>query len=91
MQPNNSDKFIRWLFKDRCILCFKAAECIHEIEPRSSGEGSMKWENRVTLCNQCHNMGENSVHHRGNSESEIMRLKLARQKYLIRIGRKQYV
>lgn len=87
----NEEAFIQWLFNGRCILCFKKAECIHEIIPRSSGKESMHWKNRIPLCNECHNMGENSVHHRGISKEVIQELQKARIDFLIRLGRKNHV
>lgn len=90
-EPNNSDEFIRWLFRDRCIVCWKPAECIHEIVPRSSGEDSSDWKNRVTLCNRHHNMGDDSVHHKGTSDKAIKVLQNIRIRYLKMIGRDEYI
>lgn len=42
-------------FKGRCVLCMRTATCTHEIEPRARGKKSMRFENRIALCNDCHN------------------------------------
>lgn len=42
-------------FHGRCVRCLRAYDCIHEIEPRSSGKGKVVPENQVPLCASCHN------------------------------------
>ena len=49
------------MFKGRCVVCQHPGNCIHEIIPRSHGEGTMATENRVVLCDACHD----KVHHDG--------------------------
>ena len=91
MQTSNSDNFIRWLFKDRCIICGETANVVHEIRPRSSGQEAMDWKNRVTLCNDCHTTGENAVHRNGTSAEAISELQERRIEFLEMIGRAEYV
>lgn len=42
-------------FRGRCVICLHTATCTHEIEPRARGKKSMRFENRVALCRECHN------------------------------------
>lgn len=87
-KPENpyTDEFIRWLFKDRCIICFMKADVIHEINPRSSGKDAMDYHNRVTLCNKDHA----SVHNQGTGEQQIEWLKSLRIEVLEAFGREEY-
>lgn len=88
IQDFESDEaFIRWLFRDRCIICWAQAEVIHEIEPRSSGQDSMNWKNRITLCDNHHK----DIHHAGVGDKVIERLKNLRMMFLIMVGRNTYV
>lgn len=41
-------------FKGRCVICNASAVVVHEIEPRARGKKSMRIENRVALCAECH-------------------------------------
>ena len=85
-QPNNSDEFIKWLFRDRCVICHAHANVVHEIIPRSAGKESMNWENRITLCNECHRQ----VHDKGIGDDEIFALQQGRIEFLEMIGRSEY-
>lgn len=49
----SSDEVIAF-FKGRCVICLHPATVTHEIEPRARGKKSMRFENRVALCNDCH-------------------------------------
>lgn len=46
-------------FKGRCIICNAVAVVVHEIEPRARGKRSMRTENRVPLCVNCHDWAHN--------------------------------
>lgn len=46
-------------FKGRCIICNATAVVVHEIEPRARGKKSMRDENRVPLCRDCHDWAHN--------------------------------
>jgi len=81
------ENFIIWLFRERCVICGERYRVIHEINPRSSGEGSMDWKNRITLCDKCHH----TVHHLGTGEQQIENLKQQRIEFLEQIGRSEYV
>lgn len=89
-QPNNSDDFIWWLFKGRCVgldeICFKEASEINEIEPRSSGQDAMDWKNRITLCHEHHMQ----YHAQGTSDEAIEKMRQRRIEYLEAIGREEY-
>lgn len=87
ISPNNSDEFIWWLFRGRCIIHGDTATVIHEIEPRSSGSGAMEWSNRVTLCNEAHQ----EIHHAGTGEAQIKALQERRIEFLEMIGREEYI
>jgi len=90
MEPNNSDEFILWLFRYRCIICNREAQVIHEIIPRSSGKEAMDWKNKVTLCNEHHTTGKDAVHKKGISDDVIRELQEKRIEFLKMIGRKEY-
>ena len=86
IQPNNSDEFIKWLFRDRCIVHGDAAEVVHEINPRSSGQEAMNWQNRITLCNKAHR----EIHDAGTGDEQIKELQARRIEFLEMIGRSEY-
>lgn len=49
------------MFKGTCALCFKPATSVHEIVPRSSIPKTwMDIDNRITLCQSCHSMVQES-------------------------------
>ena len=80
------NEFIYWLFKGRCVICFKQGAEINEIEPRSSGKESMRWRNRVLMCSEHHR----EYHHNGVSKEAINALKEQRIEFLETIGRSEY-
>jgi len=47
-------KFIRNLYKYRCIVCRQSSKVVHEIIPRSQTEEWDVLDNRVVLCPSCH-------------------------------------
>ena len=61
------------LFRGRCIRCNQPAVTVHEIVPRSYGKIAYKAENRVSLCNKCHNY----IHQHGaiNFKDELTQLR----------------
>jgi len=48
------DDQILQIFGGRCIRCGKQTIVVHEIVPKSHGKEYLAAENRVTLCNSCH-------------------------------------
>ena len=52
----DSNKFIRAIYGERCIRCSRPnVISIHEIEPRSTRPSTWIFaENRVILCGDCH-------------------------------------
>jgi 5-methylcytosine-specific restriction endonuclease McrA len=87
-QPEASDEFIWWLFRNRCLVCGHLASEINEIIPRSRGPESLSdWKNRVTMCREDHN----EYHRHGVSEDAIKKLQEQRIEFLIAIGRGEYV
>lgn len=86
--PNASDSFIWWLFKHLCVVCHKPATEINEIVPRSrSKESILNWENRVTMCRECH--GE--YHRHGVNFGTQEELFFKRQEALKLFGREEYI
>lgn len=43
-------------FLGRCVMCWRPADCIHEIVPRSKIIDWDTEDNEVTLCNSCHDI-----------------------------------
>ncbi len=88
VEPNPSDYFIWWLFRNLCVVCHKPANEINEISPRSRSKKSITtWENRVTMCRECHNEyhkhGVNSKTQEALTEKRIEALNL--------FGRVEYI
>jgi 5-methylcytosine-specific restriction endonuclease McrA len=71
------------IFDGRCPMCRSMATTIHELEPRSRGERSMRFTNRTPICDPCHN----EFHRLGASEKNIGKWKKQIEKYLTQIGR----
>jgi 5-methylcytosine-specific restriction endonuclease McrA len=45
------------LYEGICVICYGKASCIHELIPRSKNpKGWNTLDNRVTLCQFCHQM-----------------------------------
>ena len=87
-EPNPSDEFIWWLFRNRCVVCGYAATEINEIVPRSRGKDKvLDWKNRVCMCHNCHN----EYHKHGVNDGAILLLQQTRVEFLIGIGRDAYV
>lgn len=88
VEPSASDHFIWWLFKRRCIMCNQCATEINEIRPRSrSAYNIHDWTNRVTLCQLCHR----NFHAGGVTESKIKEMQGRRVKFLLMVGRSEYL
>lgn len=88
VEPNASDAFIWWLFRYRCIMCHKSATEVNEIEPRGRSKKNLfNWENRVTLCSECHR----EFHHHGVTKEKIENMKQKRQEFLVTFNRSDYI
>lgn len=86
--PVPDDYFIYWLFKYKCVQCKRPATEINEIIPRARSKKSiLDWRNRVSLCRRCHD----EFHHDGVTDAKIQSLKIARNEFLISMGRMEYV
>ena len=48
------DDQILQIFDGRCIRCGRRTAVVHEIVPKSHGDEYLAADNRVTLCNSCH-------------------------------------
>lgn len=58
-----------------CIICGRPADAIHHcIEGTANRKKSEKFDLKMPLCNECHNMTDNSVHFNSkmNSMSHII-------------------
>src|SRR3990170_1040356 len=77
------------LFSGLCPMprCNAAAVVCHEIFPRSRGKKALAFENRIALCNSCHER----EHHYGASRARIQYLQNIRKFYLLSIGKPEYV
>lgn len=70
------------LFKYRCPRCRQSAFVVHELEPRSRGEDSMRMDNRCAICFLCHE----NFHAHGATDLNISDWREDIKKYLIAIG-----
>jgi hypothetical protein len=53
--PSSEDLVIAETFHNRCVRCHHLWQVIHEIETRGAiGVSAMFVDNRVPLCNDCH-------------------------------------
>ena len=88
VSDKNTDEFIYWLFRDRCMVCQRPGTEINEIVPRSRGyKDSMDWHNRVLMCHFCHS----EYHRNGVSPDAILDMQELRIDVLISLGREEYV
>ena len=88
IEPVADDYFIWWVFKHKCVMCKKPATEINEIVPRSRSKKSIKtWQNRVTLCRDCHTQ----FHHKGVTLEKIENMQKARKEFLMSMGREKYL
>lgn len=69
----------REFYHEKCIVCGRHSQIVHEIIPRSSGKIAINLENMVILCNLCHDYA-----HSCGSEVAEETLKLYQQKALRR-------
>jgi uncharacterized protein with PIN domain len=87
IEPIADRSFIFWLFRNRCIMCSQPATEINEIIPRSRNKKSiLNWENRVTLCQGCHN----EYHKNGVNAKTIENMQQKRKDFLMANGREEY-
>jgi len=84
---NNNDKFIKWLFRGRCVICYRPGTEINEIVPRSQSSDALFWKNRVLMCHEDHA----EYHHLGTSKAAIEDLQKKREMFLRRIDRAEYI
>ena len=69
-----SDDDIFKAFGGRCGRCIvNPAVCIHEIEPKSLCHDWQVFENRIPLCNECH-----EIVHKDGATNHIEELRAAR-------------
>lgn len=88
VEPNESDAFIWWLFKRRCVMCRQSATEINEIVPRARSKKSIHdWRNRVTLCQTCHR----KYHDGGVTDAKMDDMKTKRSEFLTSVDRTEYV
>lgn len=83
----DSREFIVQLFKGRCCICYNQGTEVNEIIPRSRGKDSLRWQNKVLMCHKHHE----DFHLHGVSPEAIQNLQEKRIKYLIAIGREDYL
>lgn len=87
IEPIPDRSFIFWLFRNRCIMCNHPATDVNEIVPRSRSKKSiLNWENRVTLCQNCHN----EYHKNGVNAKTIEHMQQKRYDFLMANGREEY-
>ena len=65
--PYPSTNQVLSLFKDRCPKCRNIANTVHELEPRSRGQYTMRMQNRTAICDKCHD----EFHQQGASEVNV--------------------
>lgn len=88
VEPNASDYFIWWLFKNLCASCHRPASDVNEIIPRSRSKQSiLNWENRVLMCRECHD----NYHRHGVNSKAIEILQEKRIEALRLFGREEYI
>ena len=73
-----SRDLILWLFDNRCLMCGKPSNVIHEVVPISHGKASLIIQNRVILCDEHHSWAHSST------SVSIPILQSRRKKFLIR-------
>lgn len=87
VEPTADSYFIWWLFKNRCVVCKKPATDVNEILPRSRSRKSIvTWENRVTMCVECHR----EYHRKGVNDKAVEELQKIRYDFLKSMGREEY-
>lgn len=56
VSEKESDKRILKLFRHRCVVCMRPADCVHELITRGRTKKAIELpQNRVPLCNHDHN------------------------------------
>lgn len=83
----DSREFIVKLFHGRCLICNGQGSDVNEIIPRSRGKASLDWKNKVFMCRLHHE----EYHRKGVSPSAIKYLQEKRTKFLIAIGREEWL
>lgn len=87
MQISNTREFIVWLFRGRCLICFRPGTDVNEIVPRARGRDSMEWHNQVLMCHE-HHM---EYHDKGVGSQAVLKMQERRAEFLIAIGREDYI
>lgn len=81
----DGDEEVRELFHRRCVICGRYSETIHEIVTRGAGgEEAMSIDNRVVLCNTCHEWA-----HRVGTLISASTLQVARDEALRRYANRE--
>lgn len=83
----DSREFIVWLFRGRCLICYRSGTDVNEILPRARGQDSLAWQNKVLMCHE-HHM---AYHDNGVSPQAVLKMQERRSEFLIAIGREEYV
>lgn len=71
------------IFDYRCPRCRQYATVVHELEPRSRGQKSMRMDNRCAICHICHEQ----YHALGATDVNILEWKEDIRKYMVSLGR----
>lgn len=88
VEPTESDSFIWFLFRFRCMECKQPGSEINEIVPRARSKNSIHdWKNRVVLCRTCHA----KFHMNGVTDEKINKMRINRVEFLSSIGRAEYI
>lgn len=69
-----SNQIIKF-FKGRCVICGHPACVVHEIEPRSRGNNALRFDNRIAICNSCHEF----AHEQGITKKTIETMQFIRE------------
>lgn len=79
---------IVWLFRGRCVICGEEGTEVNEIVPRARTRGAIQdWRNQVLMCHDHHT----EYHQNGVTQAKISRLTMQRVRFLIQIGRENFV
>lgn len=78
-----SSEQVAELFNYRCPKCRRGYSTVHELEPRSRGQRTLRMQNRTAICYWCHL----EYHNLGASEENIAKWKKIIEVYLTSIGK----
>lgn len=90
VSPSESDAFIWWLFRRRCVTCKQSSGILEvsHIIPRSRNKSKIHdWRNKVIQCQTCHER----YHNGGVTKEKIQELQDQRLSFLFMIGRSEYL